>query len=53
MEALRHSSTGTSSDYLQRKKGKPSLLLTPDQVRSVMPSNIRVLERSPLNRKEN
>lgn len=33
VDALRHASSGTSSGYIQRKKGKPSLLLTPDQVR--------------------
>lgn len=32
VDALRHASSGTSSAYIQRKKGKPSLLLTPDQV---------------------
>lgn len=47
VEALRHSSTGTSSDYLQRKKGKASLLLSPDQVRSLIPPNIRVVEGLP------
>lgn len=31
VDALRHVSAGTASSYIQRKKGKPSLLLTPDQ----------------------
>lgn len=34
VEALRNASSGTSSGYIQRKKGRPSLLLTPDQVRA-------------------
>ncbi|CAM9545090.1 unnamed protein product [Scytosiphon promiscuus] len=33
VDSLRHASSGTSSGYIQRKKGKPSLLLTPDQAR--------------------
>lgn len=32
VDALRHASSGTSSGYIQRKKGRPSLLLTPEQV---------------------
>eukprot|EP00752_Nemacystus_decipiens_P002133 g2034.t1 len=41
VDALRHASTGTSSGYIQRKKGKPSLLLTPDQAADVDLSSVR------------
>ena len=36
VDALRNASSGTSSGYIQRKKGRASLLLTPDQVREVL-----------------
>ncbi|CBJ49062.1 conserved unknown protein [Ectocarpus siliculosus] len=41
VDALRHASSGTSSGYIQRKKGKPSLLLTPDQAAEVDLSSVR------------
>eukprot|EP00903_Cladosiphon_okamuranus_P012984 g12116.t2 len=41
VEALRHASSGTSSGYIQRKKGKPSLLLTPDQAADVDLPSVR------------
>lgn len=41
MTALRQASSGTSSGYLQRKKGKPSLLLTPEQVSRGAQKNTR------------
>ncbi|CAM9117936.1 unnamed protein product [Choristocarpus tenellus] len=52
VDALRHAAAGTPSAYLQRKKGKPSLLLSPDQAAEVDLSSVREAALSGLQRLE-